>query len=452
MAESIALGMRLSTATELASAKGIEGEISVVEGEWRAVVHDGVTKGGYPVAKKSEVDGAIQTANSANSTASAAQTVANEAKNTASSAVTTANGAVTTANTAKTTAEGAVKTANTASTNASSAKTSAESAVSTANTAKTTAEGAVSTANTAKSTADTAKSTADSALAKANKAVQKVNGVAPGTDGNVEIEIPSSVHVGASAPTDADTSVWIDTDEADGLAVTSVNGKSANESGVVTISASDVGALPTTGGRMTGVIEFPNGASIYHFDTPDWKTLEVTTDGAALHLRSKDSVASPSTFDIQVMDSTSYKSLSGGVNTGLVWDGKQIVRSVNGAEADADGNVTISVGGVSQKLNTTVTVNRGANSSTTQTISGLVANKPLYIAVRRTDNISGAFTFVYVSSGTVANTTTTNDNRSITLGVNMPHWFTVVPTGTTVALTLKGTYDDQITYSVVAYQ
>ena len=216
MAESIALGMRLSTATELASAKGIEGEISVVEGEWRAVVHDGVTNGGYPVAKKSEVDGAIQTANSANSTASAAQTAANEAKNTASSAVTTANGAVTTANTAKTTAEGAVATANTASTNASSAKSSAENAVSTANTAK---------------------STADSALAKANTAVQKVNGVAPGTDGNVEIEIPSSVHVGASAPTDADTSVWIDTDEADGLAVTSVNGQKPDANGNVSVTS-----------------------------------------------------------------------------------------------------------------------------------------------------------------------------------------------------------------------
>lgn len=56
MATSIALGMRLSTATELANATGIEGEISVVESEWRAVVHDGTTKGGHPVAKKSEVD------------------------------------------------------------------------------------------------------------------------------------------------------------------------------------------------------------------------------------------------------------------------------------------------------------------------------------------------------------------------------------------------------------
>lgn len=54
MAESIALGMRLATADELATVAGIEGEISVTEGEWRAVVHDGVTKGGYPLAKLAE--------------------------------------------------------------------------------------------------------------------------------------------------------------------------------------------------------------------------------------------------------------------------------------------------------------------------------------------------------------------------------------------------------------
>jgi hypothetical protein len=48
----------------------------------------------------------------------------------------------------------------------------------------------------------------------ANGAVKKVNGIAPGTDGNVVVDIPTGVHVGNDAPTDADTSVWIDPDDA----------------------------------------------------------------------------------------------------------------------------------------------------------------------------------------------------------------------------------------------
>lgn len=52
----------------------------------------------------------------------------------------------------------------------------------------------------------------------------------------------TDVHVGASAPTDPDTQIWLDTDEPGQSAVTSVNGAS----GAVTLDASDVGALAET--------------------------------------------------------------------------------------------------------------------------------------------------------------------------------------------------------------
>ena len=69
--------------------------------------------------------------------------------------------------------------------------------------------------------------------------VNSVNGQLPDQNGNVEIEIPSSVYVGTTAPTDPDIVVWFDTDEPGASIVNSVNG----ESGVVNLDADDVGAM-----------------------------------------------------------------------------------------------------------------------------------------------------------------------------------------------------------------
>ena len=59
MAESIALGLRLGTAAEHANFAGIEGEITINETEKRAVVHDGTTKGGFPMARLDETGYAL---------------------------------------------------------------------------------------------------------------------------------------------------------------------------------------------------------------------------------------------------------------------------------------------------------------------------------------------------------------------------------------------------------
>ena len=59
MAESIALGLRLGTTAEHANFAGIEGEITINETEKRAVVHDGTTKGGFPMARLDETGYAL---------------------------------------------------------------------------------------------------------------------------------------------------------------------------------------------------------------------------------------------------------------------------------------------------------------------------------------------------------------------------------------------------------
>jgi hypothetical protein len=94
---------------------GAIGEITVDTDKKTAVVHDGVTAGGFPLARKSDSDTAA-------AAAAAAQTTADTAITTANAAVTTANTANTTANTANTTANTAQTTANTGVANAATAQ------------------------------------------------------------------------------------------------------------------------------------------------------------------------------------------------------------------------------------------------------------------------------------------------------------------------------------------
>ena len=70
--------------------------------------------------------------------------------------------------------------------------------------------------------------------------VNSVNGTFPDQTGNVEVDIPASVYVGPSAPSDPDINIWFDTDDPGQSIVNSVNGKS----GVAVLDSDDVGAMP----------------------------------------------------------------------------------------------------------------------------------------------------------------------------------------------------------------
>lgn len=94
-----------------------------------------------------DVAAALNTANTAKSTAEAAAEDAEEAATNASTALSTAGEA-------KTTAEGAASDAGTALSTANTAKTTADGAASAAATAQSTAEGAATAASTAQATAD----------------------------------------------------------------------------------------------------------------------------------------------------------------------------------------------------------------------------------------------------------------------------------------------------------
>lgn len=69
--------------------------------------------------------------------------------------------------------------------------------------------------------------------------VNSVNGTYPDQTGNVEVDIPASVYVGPSAPSDPDINIWFDTDDPGQSVVNSVNGKN----GAAVLDSDDVGAM-----------------------------------------------------------------------------------------------------------------------------------------------------------------------------------------------------------------
>lgn len=110
---------------------------------------------------------------------------------------------------------------------------------------------------------------------------------------------------------------------------------------------------------------------------------------------------------------------------------KNAVSSVNGISADASGNVAISVGTVSQKHGSTFTV---ADSGTTKTITGLTANKPVFIGFK--NNSTMISVAMMITSGCATN----NGSKSVHTGNSTSQkqvdFFAVVPTGTSLVIAM----------------
>lgn len=101
--------------------------------------------------------------------------------------------------------------------------------------------------------------------------------------------------------------------------------------------------LPLSGGTVTGNVYF--GSSISQTtDSAIWDITGGTTynKGAYLSLSGKDS-SRGGRFDLVAHNGTNYKNLVGTASGALTWGGTNIVRSVNGASANTNGEVTISV-------------------------------------------------------------------------------------------------------------
>lgn len=128
------------------------------------------------------------------------------------------------------------------------------------------------------------------------------------------------------------------------------------------------------------------------------------------------------------------------------------VTSVNGKT----GNVTLAVsdGTVSAKVSTSLTII--GRTAKTYTVTGLTANKPVFIGVKRTDTVSG-YVYFWVSSGTGVETSTNNNTLygqedNIAIDNERAYWFPVVPTGTSIVFSHYIASDKTATLSLVVYQ
>ena len=101
--------------------------------------------------------------------------------------------------------------------------------------------------------------------------------------------------------------------------------------------------LPLTGGTMTGTLKTSSSIT----KSNDSSYLDVTgatawNKGAYLSLSGKDSDRG-GRFDLSAHDGTNNKVLVGKPDGTLTWGNNNIVRSVNGTSADANGNVSVDI-------------------------------------------------------------------------------------------------------------
>lgn len=104
--------------------------------------------------------------------------------------------------------------------------------------------------------------------------------------------------------------------------------------------------LPLSGGTMTGSIALMSGDNSLVAPTDNgYVEIEGGTDfrkGASLTLYGKDSTNTPGCFKLFANKGQGHTLLLGDPDGSLTWGGKNIVRSVNGTNADANGNVSVS--------------------------------------------------------------------------------------------------------------
>ena len=176
-----------------------------------------------------------------------------------------------------------------------------------------------------------------SAYDLADSAVKTVNGVAP-VNGNVSLQVSAAdeIHFGSSEPVDDEIKLWVDTDEVDGLAVTSVNGINPDASGNVNVDVTltkdkvtsalgytPLQTAPVTSvmgatGDVTGLVKSVNGTSA---DANGELTIDIPS---SVHV----GTSAPSNSNIKVWIDTD------GVNN-------TAVLSVNNIKPNEDGNVTL---------------------------------------------------------------------------------------------------------------
>lgn len=196
--------------------------------------------------------------------------------------------------------------------------------------------------------------------------------------------------------------------------------------------------LPLTGGKMSGYIykNVDNDAMMVMGGSD-------VGNGASLCLQGK-SHTSKGGFFIRANDGATSIDFKGTPNGDLVWHGKNIVRSINGVDADINGNVSISA--LTYTGEVSLLASRASNG--TWTIGNVIVDKPLFIQYYGNANANkNAYCNIFTLSGGIGGSSGTG---YFTLG---PYGncggLVVIPNDSTVVIKCDGLGDDDILY---AYQ
>lgn len=170
-----------------------------------------------------------------------------------------------------------------------------------------------------------------------------------------------------------ETSVETLEETLDNGVVTSVNGNTGN------ITPEQTGCLPLSGGTMTGGLNMGN-QQITNVDSVEFVTTSGANHGGYIDFHFN---GSPSDFTSRIIEGSSG-ALQINATNGVTVNSKNIVRSVNGTNADASGNVTLETGSYPSLITSFSFGSESATSRTyvTKTITGLVVGRPVYLVAR----------------------------------------------------------------------
>jgi hypothetical protein len=128
--------------------------------------------------------------------------------------------------------------------------------------------------------------------------------------------------------------------------VISVNNATADTAGNVTLTPGDVGALPNTGGTMTGSITVSSNTTVGMRKESNDSVLNIiggTAGGnaAMITLYGNDHASYGGSLYLYTYGDSGQNTFYINRSGHIVYNGKHIVRSVDGVNADVDGNVTL---------------------------------------------------------------------------------------------------------------
>jgi hypothetical protein len=156
--------------------------------------------------------------------------------------------------------------------------------------------------------------------------------------------------------------------------VRSVNNVTADAAGNVNLTAGNVGALPNTGGTLSGSLRLSGDASIGHSDNNLYTYVYGASDGnhgAFLLLTGQGYSTSGVYFRIAARQDGAGPDLIGNNSGELTWNSKHIVRSVDGVNAGGDGNVALNALPKSGGQMTGSNISRDTNSGALVLYGGL---------------------------------------------------------------------------------